>query len=82
MQILITNQAEKKLRKLNSKIRERIRNALNKLPLGDIKKLKGFKNDYRLKIGDYRIIYEKENNIITIKDILPRENAYKKLKRS
>lgn len=30
------------------------------------KKLKGFKNAYRIRVGDYRIIYEVEDKILRI----------------
>lgn len=44
---------------------------------GDIKKLKGYECMYRLRIGDYRVIFEIENGkLIIIETILPRGNAY------
>ncbi|WP_142602743.1 type II toxin-antitoxin system RelE family toxin [Solitalea koreensis] len=36
-----------------------------KLPQG-CKKLKGFKDLYRIRVNDYRIIYRIENQIVTI----------------
>jgi mRNA interferase RelE/StbE len=33
----------------------------------DIKKLKGFNKAYRLRIGEYRVIYEINNNKLVIK---------------
>jgi mRNA interferase RelE/StbE len=45
----------------------------------DIKKLKGTKKRedlYRLRVGDYRIIYAGEANIIFILEIIPREKGY------
>ncbi len=47
-------------------------------PRLDIKKLKGFKSHYRLRIGNFRILFEIENNKIIIYAILSREKAYKK----
>ena len=45
----------------------RILNALNRLPdSGDIKPLQGCSGVYRLRVGDYRILYTVENNIMTV----------------
>lgn len=59
----------------------RILSSINKLPLGDIKKLKGDNDWYRLRVGDYRIIYTINNNIllITIINIGNRGQIYKDL---
>jgi len=43
----------------------------------DIKKLKGVQN-YRLRVGDYRIIFEIQSNTITILKIGHRKNIYEK----
>ncbi|MCD6483665.1 MAG: type II toxin-antitoxin system RelE/ParE family toxin [Candidatus Odinarchaeota archaeon] len=45
----------------------------------DIKKLKGFKDVYRVRFGDYRLIYAiyKEEKIIRILKITLRKKAYK-----
>lgn len=34
----------------------RIKQAIDKLPAGDVKKLHGLINDYRLRIGDLRVL--------------------------
>lgn len=49
------------------------------MPFGDIKRLSGLKNEYRLRVGDLRVLFTKENDIITINDILPRGQAYNNL---
>ena len=65
---------------MNNKLRNKILESINKLPFGDVTNLKGIKNHYRLRIGnDYRVIYEKTKDTIIIKDVLPRENAYKRI---
>ena len=46
----------------------------------DIKQLRGFPKDlYRLRIGDYRVLYsvDKENRVVKITTIVPRKSAYK-----
>ena len=49
----------------------------NPFPVGH-KKLKGFKNFYRLRVGSYRIIYSVEHNklVIEIIKIAHRKDAY------
>lgn len=59
--------------------KKRLREAIEKLPDGDVKKLQGYKSDYRLRVGNLRVIFSVEMNIIIIKDVLPRGQAYKRL---
>lgn len=48
------------------------------LPDLDIRKLKGSKNTYRLRVGDYRIIFELNLDYeIIILGIRPRKTAYR-----
>ena len=49
---------------------------LNELNL-DIKQLKGFKNFYRIKIGNYRLGFKKENNNIIFMRVKHRKDIYK-----
>jgi mRNA interferase RelE/StbE len=44
---------------------------------GDIKKLKGSKNQYRLRVGKYRILFELESTTITVYDIGNRKDIYR-----
>jgi mRNA interferase RelE/StbE len=44
---------------------------------GDIKKLKGSKKQYRLRVGDYRVLFELEANTITVYDFGYRKDIYK-----
>lgn len=46
--------------------RIRLYKAIYNLPNGDVKKLVGCKNDYRLRVGNYRIIYELDNEELII----------------
>ena len=59
----------------------RIIKAINQLPLGDVKKLQGNTEDYRLRVGDYRIIFSKDDEIliILIIEIAPRGEVYNKI---
>lgn len=79
MEIQYSRQAVKFLAKQDSAIKKRIVAAINKLPTGygDIKKLQG-KNGYRLRVGDFRIIFDRNGNILYIEKIENRGQVYKK----
>ena len=67
MEIQYSKQALKFLKKQDVPTRKRIINAINLLPAGDVKALQG-RNDYRLRVGDYRIIFDINGNILLIKE--------------
>lgn len=79
MQIEYTKEAVKHINRLDRPTKNKIRQAIEKLPAGDIRKLVGYKTDYRLRVGDYRVLFSRESDTITIKDVLPRGMAYKRL---
>lgn len=76
MIIQYTRQSVKQIKNLDSNTKARVKHGIEKLPFGDIKKLKGYTNTYRLRIGNYRVIYTYENDSIIIIAVLPRGNAY------
>jgi mRNA interferase RelE/StbE len=47
----------------------------------DVKKLQGKSDDYRLKVGDYRVIFSKNDRKFTIKiiEIASRGEVYKRI---
>lgn len=61
MEIKLSRQAIKFLNKLNADRRNQLKQAIRGLtmkpPQGDIKALKGTQNEYRLRVGKYRVIY-------------------------
>ena len=59
--------------------KKRLKEAIEKLPYGDIRKLTGFENEYRLRVGDLRVLFTVENDIIIVNDIKPRGQVYKRL---
>ena len=77
MEITLSKKAAKMLAGLDKQIQARIVASIYKLPEGDIKKLKGYTAVFRLRVGDYRILFEMEPGIIRIDSILPRRDAYK-----
>ena len=60
--IKIRPKALKFIEKQDKYQRLRIYKAIYNLPNGDIKKMAGCKNEYRLRVGNYRIIYEQNQN--------------------
>ena len=70
----------KYLKRLDKNTQLRIIKAINDLPNGDVKKLQGNTEDYRLRVGDYRITFIKdvERLFIYIIEIAPRGDIYKR----
>ncbi len=79
MQIEYKRKAVKYIDSCDRNTQQRLKAAIEKLPFGDTKKLTGFENDYRLRVGDLRVLFTKENDRIIINAILPRGQAYKNL---
>ena len=72
-----SKQARKFLDKQGELVDMRIKKAIDKLPLGDVEKLSGYPNTYRLRVGDYRILFVRDGNIISIHKIENRGQVYK-----
>ena len=62
----------KNIKSLDFRVKDRVKDGIEKIPFGDIKKLQGYSNLYRLRIGDYRVIYEVWDEGIVIDAVLPR----------
>jgi len=77
--IKIRPKALKFIEKQDKYQRIRIYKAIYNLPNGDVKKMVGCKNEYRLRIGNYRIIYEQIQNefIILVTKAENRGQIYK-----
>ena len=80
MEIRLSRQAEKFLDKLNDKQLLIVINAIcgltAKPPKGDIRKLKGYINEKRLRVGTIRVIFKVEGDIVYVSDIDFRGNIY------
>ncbi len=77
MEINYSKQAIKFLTKQDKPTRIRIVSAINDLPNGDVIKLQGH-DGYRLRVGDFRILFDYEGNILMIDKIDNRGQVYKK----
>ena len=79
--LIYSQKAAKQLEKLDRNIQERILHALERLRLRpescDIKKLVGT-DGYRMRVGDYRIIFdmEKEKMLVFVLKMGHRKNIY------
>ncbi|BBD68802.1 addiction module antitoxin [Nostoc commune NIES-4072] len=75
--------AKKQFRKLPLDVQQRIQTKINELAIeprpNGVKKLQGDDNSYRLRVGDYRVIYEVVDNvlIVTVIKVGHRSNIYK-----
>lgn len=76
MEIKYSKQSIKFLKKQDMPTRKRIVSAINQLPSGDVKALQG-RNGYRLRVGDFRIIFDIDGNILYIEKIANRGQIYK-----
>ena len=72
---------DKKFEKYDRKTQERIKKAILAIPDGDIEKIKGKKTPqlYRLRVGNYRIIFRLNEEEIFVDKIDKRGDIYKKL---
>ena len=77
MEFKYSKQEVKYINAADKPTKERLKDAIHSLPLGDVKKLQGYQNDYRLRVGNIRVIFSIEDETIIIKCILPRGQVYK-----
>ncbi|MEK7432838.1 MAG: type II toxin-antitoxin system RelE/ParE family toxin [Cyanobacteriota bacterium] len=72
---------DKKFEKYERKTQERIHKAIELLPLGDVEKIQGKKTPpiYRLRVGDYRILFRMNEHEIFIDKVDGRGDVYKGL---
>lgn len=79
--IEIKSKARKLIEKQNPEQQIRILKAIYRIPNGDIKRLTGQNGIYRLRVGDYRIIYSMDYNklVILIMNIGNRGDIYNSL---
>ena len=83
--VKIRRQAKRKLRTLPRPEKQRIAEKIHNLGLNpddkalDVKKLEGEEGLFRLRVGDWRVIFNRQDElkIIAIEKIKPRGDAYK-----
>ena len=77
--LAISDEALKQLRDLPKEQRRRVGDRLTKLQdnlAGDVKKLAAKEQKYRLRVGDYRVLFRLEGRQISVYAVKDRKEAY------
>ena len=77
-----TPRAQRDMRRLDRPVQRRVVDALDRFvgdpPLGDVVKLSGVDDEWRLRVGDYRVRFTRDNNgTVQVLRVLPRGRAYR-----
>ena len=79
--LVITNHAEKQLSKLPPATAKQIIISLSQFIFqpqkANLKKLKGYKNTWRIRVGNYRALFKIENNLVIVIKVGHRKDIYK-----
>jgi len=78
MKVEYSKHASKVLDSLDTKTTKRIVDAVHTIPNGDIKPMQGCRGLYRLRVGGWRILFSRINDLVFVSKISPRGDAYKK----
>ena len=76
----IKDEAKARLKALPEDLRREIGYRLHLLQQhlgGDVKTLQGSKNEYRLRVGDYRVLFELIGKRIVVYTLGPRKDIYR-----
>ena len=76
----LDREAAKSLRRLSRTDQKRLLTAITKLPdEGDVRELVGAADVYRLRVGDWRVIFRvrRDDRLVQVALIRPRGSAYK-----
>ena len=71
--------AIKALRRLSPDVARRVLGKIERMRdglAGDVKRLTDFTPEYRLRVGDWRVLFEVEAATIVVYDVLHRSRAY------
>jgi mRNA interferase RelE/StbE len=79
---VFTPRAKRDLRRLDQPVQRRVIDALDRLvgdpPAGDVVKLTGPDDEWRLRIGDWRVRFQRDaDGLIYVLRVLPRGRAYR-----
>lgn len=78
MEISYSKGSIKAIAAMDKKTKQRIKKAIEGIPDGDIKPLRGSNTLYRLRVGTWRIVFSyPEDNKLLINRIAPRGDVYK-----
>jgi len=69
----------KELGKMSPDVSRRIRSKISRLSdglAGDVKRLTNFSPEYRLRVGDWRVLFNVDGDMISIEQVRHRSEAY------
>lgn len=78
----LTPRARRDLRRLAPDVRQRVFDALDRFvknpSQGDVRKLAGVQDEWRLRVGDWRVrfAYDTDTRVIVVTRVLPRGRVY------
>jgi mRNA interferase RelE/StbE len=78
-EIYYQSQARGALDRLSPDVARRILKKIDALRhnlAGNVKRLKAYVPDYRLRVGDWRVLFEVKGNTIVVHDVKHRSEAY------
>lgn len=80
--VLLTRHAERDLDNLDPPVRERIVRILRRFAEtghGDVKSLKGLDDRWRLRVGDWRVLFTfaPDHDALIVLRVVPRDKAYR-----
>ena len=78
--VILTDEVKNRLHALPMALRREIGHKLFLLEdglTGNLKKLKGSSNEYRLRVGDYRVLFELESRTVTVYAVGNRKDIYR-----
>ena len=79
---VVTPPAQREMQRIDMSVRRRIFAALTRLTetgAGDARKLTDREGEWRLRVGDYRVIFERDagRRLLVVLHVLPRGRAYR-----
>ena len=80
MKLKIRKSAIKDLKKIDHEVRKRLHVKIQELAdfpeVSNVKKLTNFEPAYRVRVGDYRILFDVNEDVIEIGRVLHRKDSY------
>lgn len=78
MEISYAKAVSKTISSMDKREKQRIKKAIEGLPRGDVKPLRGSDDLYRLRVGGWRIVFSRPDDYtILIEKVAPRGDVYK-----
>jgi len=78
MEIKVSKKAVKVIERMDAPTKQRVKTAIFALPDGDTRQLVGRVSVWRLRVGDWRVLFSyPDENTILIEKVAPRGQAYK-----